>query len=122
MKIPGNPDRWSMLGLDDPKPDASLPKDGQTADLLAFALVLPGAEDPVEGIIDGVRVELAAMAEGAPSRANADALMLLGRRLDVAMLLLRRSDERAPMPPEYDPDAVTQTAGPAEPPEEEDEP
>jgi hypothetical protein len=33
MKIPGNPDRRSMLGLDDPQPDASLPKDGQTAAL-----------------------------------------------------------------------------------------
>jgi hypothetical protein len=31
--------------------------------VLAFALVLPGSLDPVEGIVDGVRVELAAVAE-----------------------------------------------------------
>jgi hypothetical protein len=91
-----------MLGLEDRKPDNRLPEQGSTADLLAFSLVLPGATDPVEGMIEAARVELAALAEAAPSKVMADAINLIGWRMDVAMLLLARCDYRVPMPEEHD--------------------
>jgi hypothetical protein len=109
---PSDPARWAALGLADPPADGHLPAQAQTADLLALALILPGADDPVTGIVDAVRVELAAIADAQPSRNVAEALALLGRRLDVASLLLRRADNRVPMPPVYDPDAPTATEMP----------
>jgi hypothetical protein len=104
--------RWAELGLADPLPDERMPEQGSTADLLAWALVAPGADEPIAGIVDGVRVELAALADAAPSLPVAAVLVLLSKRLAVASLLLRRADERAPTPREYDPDAPTEVAEP----------
>jgi hypothetical protein len=61
-----------------------------------WALTLPGAIDPIEGLIDAARLELAALADAAPSKVIADAINFVGRRLDVAMILLARCDNRAP--------------------------
>jgi hypothetical protein len=55
--------RWAELGLADPPNDGRLPEQGQTADLVAFALVLSGADCPITGIVDVVQVELRALAE-----------------------------------------------------------
>jgi hypothetical protein len=114
---PSNPDRWVQLGLADSKPDARLPEQGSTADLLAWALTLPGAVDPIEGLIEGARLELSALADIAPTPAIAAAINFIVRRLDVAALLLARCDNRVPPPPEYDPDAAEAPApGEQEPP------
>lgn len=105
--------RWAELGLADPPKDGRLPEQGQTADLLAFALVLPGADDPVLGIIDAVEAELRALAGMREETGAGDILLMLSNRLAVASLLLRRADERAPTPPAYDPDnEVTRDAAP----------
>src|SRR5262245_23654259 len=104
--------RWAELGLQDPRDNAQLPEHGSTADLLAFALVLPGIDCPVTGIIDGVMVELAALARLLEETGTCDLLLLLSNRLAVVSLLLRRVDGRAPSPPEYDPDAETATEPP----------
>jgi hypothetical protein len=106
--------RWAELGLADPLPDERMPEQGSTADLLAWALCAPGADEPIAGIVNGVRLDLAALVDVAPSLPIATTLVMLGRRLAVASLLLRRADERAPTPPEYDPDAPTATAAPDE--------
>jgi hypothetical protein len=107
--------RWAELGLADPLPDASLPEQGQTADLLVYALTLPGADDPVTGIVDAVQVELRALAGMLEESGAGDLLLMLSNRLAVASLLLRRVDGRAPMPPEYDPDdEETKDAAPDE--------
>ena len=107
---------WAELGLADPPEDGRMPSQGQTADLLAFALVLPGADDPVLGIVDAVQVELRALAGLLleDTGVAGDVLLLLANRLAVASLLLRRADGRAPTPREYDPDAPTQTEPPDE--------
>jgi hypothetical protein len=95
-------DRWSLLNLEDPDPAGEMPSKARVPDALTWALVSPGAEDPVEGIVDGVRIEIAAAAEmrstGEPHLA--DLLTMWGRRLDVAMQLLRWTDERERMPME----------------------
>jgi hypothetical protein len=105
--------RWAELGLADPPKDGRLPDQGQTADLLAFALVLPGADCPITGIVDAVQVELRALAGRLEETGAGDLLLLLSNRLAVASLLLRRVDGRAPEPPEWDPDNdVTRDAAP----------
>jgi hypothetical protein len=105
--------RWAELGLADPPPDARMPEQGQTADLLAFALVLPGADCPITGIIDAVQVELRALAGMLEATGAGDLLLMLSNRLAVASLLLRRVDGRAPEPPDWDPDNdVTRDAAP----------
>jgi hypothetical protein len=109
IDISADKPRWAELGLADPDPSGQLPADAQTADVLAFGLTLPGADDPVEGIVDAVRIELYALSQEEAADPKRDVLYMLGRRLDAAMLLLRRADGRAPAPPEYDPDAETQT-------------
>jgi hypothetical protein len=81
-----------------------LPKGATPADVLAWALALPGSPDPVEGIVEGVRVELAALADAL--RVNeglvAGSLAELARRLEAAMILLRWTDNRELMPREED--------------------
>ena len=114
MSLPTDKPRWAELGLADPPADGRLPEQGQTADLLAFAVILPGAEDPVIGIVDAVALELHALSQAIDTDPIRDVLFMLGRRLEVAMLLLRRADGRAPMPREFDPDAETQTESPDE--------
>lgn len=95
---PSNPGRWSALGLADP---AEIPG-GSVSDLLAYALVDPDAEDPIDGILLGVRTELVVLADG--DGGARPMLRMLIRRLDVALLLLRRLDNRVPIPLEEDPD------------------
>ena len=111
---PSSPERGSVLGLADPDPSGSLPKGATVADVLAWALALPGCDDIITGIVEAVSVELAALATATTDRQSAQVMILLGRRLDAASLLLRWADNRAPMPKEYDPDAETQTEGPGE--------
>jgi hypothetical protein len=124
---PSDPTRWAHLNLEDPDPSGEMPKKARVPDALAWALVAPGAEDPVEGIVDGVRLEIAAAAEvrrtGEPHLA--DMLTMWGRRLDAAMQLLRWIDNRERMPMENDfeepPSAAEPTPGeppPAEPQED----
>ena len=60
---PSDPTRWAVLGLADPPADGAFPDAGLTADLLAYALTAPGAEDPIAGIVDAVRVELLALGD-----------------------------------------------------------
>lgn len=86
--------RWSMVGL--AYPPTSPPT---TSDLLALALMPPGSEDPVEGIVDAVRIELLAFASVAQGPLR-DLLTALGARLQAAITLLRRTDHREAMPPE----------------------
>jgi hypothetical protein len=97
---PSDPGRWAFLGLADPDPSEGLPSPAMTADVLAFALVLPGSLDPVEGIVDGVRVELTALADLLQEHPASDVLKMAARRLEAAMILLRRHDEREPTPRE----------------------
>jgi hypothetical protein len=99
---PSDPARWAHLNLADQDPSGCLPQGALVADVLVWALALPGAVDPVEGIVDGVRVELAALADVLSERRVATVLLMLGRRLDAAMLLLRWTDNRAQMPTELD--------------------
>src|SRR3954467_7901716 len=82
---PSDPTRWAHLNLADPDPAGALPSDALVADALAWALVPPGATDPVEGIVDGVRAELAALAGVLGEQHVADTLLLLARRLKAAM-------------------------------------
>jgi hypothetical protein len=107
--------RWSMLGLADGRPDERLPEQEGTADVLAAALMAPGAEDPIEGIVEAVRVELGALAALMPDREVQETLRLLCRRLDAALLLFRRCDNRAPMPLEREPEADQQPPPPPTP-------
>lgn len=94
---PSDPSRWAHLNLVDPDPAGALPKDALVADALAWALVPPGATDPVEGIVDGVRVELVVLADLLGAQHGAGVLLLLARRLEAAMLLLRWTDGREKM-------------------------
>src|SRR5262245_56418808 len=94
---PSDPARWAHLNLADPDPAGALPKDALVADALAWALVPTGATDPVEGIVDGVRAELAALADVLGKQQVAGVLLLLARRLEAAMLLLRWTDGREKM-------------------------
>ena len=89
-----------MLGLADLPSTPRMLERATNADVLAYALVLPGAADPVEGIVDAVRVELTALAPMLQERGAGDVLQLLARRLETAMVLLRRADSREPTPPE----------------------
>ena len=95
---PSDPTRWAHLNLSDPPKNGLLPEGALVPDALAFALVAPEATDPVEGIVSAVRVELAALAEAMEARGIAAMLLLLARRLDVACLLLRYTDNRARLP------------------------
>jgi hypothetical protein len=79
-----------------------MPKGARVPDALAWALVCPGAADPVEGIVDGVRVELSALADALGACPVADAVRILIRRLEAAMQLLRWTDNRERMPMEDD--------------------
>ena len=114
MSLPTDKSRWAELGLADPVPTARLLSDAQIADILVFALVPPSAEDPVIGIVEAVAIELHALGQVVDTDPMRDVLFMLARRLDVATLLLRRVDDGAPVPREYDPDADTQTAPPSE--------
>jgi hypothetical protein len=95
---PSDPARWAVLNLADPDPTGAIPKGATVADVLAWALVCHGAADPIEGIVDAVRLELAALADLLPDRRAADVLRVLGKRLDAAMLLLKWVDNREKMP------------------------
>jgi hypothetical protein len=95
---PSDPARWAVLNLADPDPTGAIPKDATVADVLAWALVLPGSDDVVNGIVDAVRLELSALADVLPDRRAADVLRVLGKRLNAAMLLLKWTDNRAKMP------------------------
>jgi hypothetical protein len=95
---PSDPARWAVLNLADPDPTGAIPKDATVADVLARALVLPGSDDVVNGIVDAVRLELSALADLLPDKRAADVLRVLGKRLDAAMLLLKWVDNRAKMP------------------------
>ncbi len=97
---PSDPGRWAELNLADPDPSGALPKGATIADVLAWALVIPGATDPIEGIVDSVTIELKALADLLPDRRTAAVLLLLGKRLDAAMLLLKWIDNRERMPRE----------------------
>jgi hypothetical protein len=111
---PSDPARWSMLGLADPLQSPHRLEHAQTADLLAYARMLPGSKDPVEGIVDGVRMELEALAGSQLTDEFTGQYTLPAQRPNVAMRLLRRCDNRAPTPAEHDPDAPTADAGPDE--------
>jgi hypothetical protein len=117
---PSDPARLDQLGLEDPDPSGSLPKGARIADVLARALVAPGSADPVEGIVDGVRIELAALADALHVRESsiADTLVSLARRLWAAMQLLRWTDNRERMPLEEDEEEPppSPSPAPAEPP------
>ncbi len=75
---------------------------GSVSDLLIYALVDPDAEDPIDGVLLSIRTELLSLADG--DGGARPLLRLLVRRLDVALLLLRRVDNRVPTPLEEDPD------------------
>jgi hypothetical protein len=113
---PSDPARWAILGMGDPPPNDAFPRKGHTADLLAYALTLPGAEDPVSGIVSSVIVELLAFSD-LFQESKGDVLLMLARRLQVAMVLLARTDNRAPMPmeDEEEPPPVEPTEPPAAP-------
>jgi hypothetical protein len=117
---PSNPERGGVLGLLDADPTGALPKGATVVDVLAWALSLPGSDDVVTGIVDAVSVELAALAEVTPERRIADVMLMLGRRLDAATLLLKWADNRVKMPTDDD-DEETKDTAPDEPPSE-DEP
>lgn len=87
-----------MLGLTEPEPKEMIPAKASTAGLLAFAILCPGAEDPVEGMVNGTRAELAALALMLAEGPVANILDRRVRQLDVAMALLRRTDCRDTMP------------------------
>ena len=99
---PSDPTRWAHLNLADPPEAGILPGDALVPDALAWALVSPKAGDPIEGILEGVKIELTALADAMEARGVAAMLGLLARRLDVACLLLRYTDGRARMPLESD--------------------
>jgi hypothetical protein len=97
---PSDPCRWAFLGLADPDPSGRLPERATTADVLAFALMPPGSPDPVEGIVNGVRVDLNALVELLQEHPASEILKMDARRLEAAMILLRRHDLREPTPPD----------------------
>src|SRR5262249_53062888 len=101
------------LGLADLRPSHEPPEHGTTADLLAWAVMPPGVDDPVEGLISGVRIDLEALAEQHERchPAFSDALVPLIRRLQVAGIFLKRADGRVPMV--LDAPEATQDAAPA---------
>lgn len=99
---PSDPTRWAHLDLSDPPEGGILPDDALVPDALAWALVSPEADDPIEGILAGVKIELTALADAMEARSVAAMLRLLARRLDVACHLLRYTDNRAQMPLESD--------------------
>ena len=101
---PSDPARWAVLGLADPTPGRDLPQGATVADVLAWALVLPSAIDPVEGIVDAVRVELRALASVVEEKPVAGLLAIIERRLSAALILLRYCDGREPM--RFEPDEV----------------
>jgi len=78
---------WAELGLLDPRRDGRLRIDGSTADVLAFASMPSGAEDPVEGLLEGVRTIAAGQAA---------MFAWVDRTIQAAFLLRRRIDDRAP--------------------------
>src|SRR5262249_40282244 len=73
-------------------------------DALAYALVAPSSKDPIEGILEGVRIEMLGFAEVLGDPRVADFAGLLARRLEVPMLRLAWSDNRVKMPVEPAPD------------------
>lgn len=99
---PANPGRWAALNLADPDPTAPgyPPQGGTIADGLVWAIVEPGADDPVVGIVDAVRTQLTAIAHLMGDRMGAvpDMLLSLERKLATAVKLLAFTDEREPMP------------------------
>ena len=122
---PSNPGRWAHMALEDPDPSGALPPRAMVADVLAWALVPPGAVDPIEGIVDGVRVELAAFADALGARPVSEGLRMLCRRLEAALKLLRWIDNRERMPferhfEEPPPAVLTPEEPPAAPPPSEE--
>jgi hypothetical protein len=110
---PSDPQRWSMLGLEDPHPTGRLPKRAKVADVLAWALIPPGSTDPIEGIVDGVCFDLAALARSGLDEVPADLLAGCSRRLWTAMKLLRWCDNREPMPVEEEEEPPPPSPSPA---------
>ena len=99
---------WAELGLADPPLDGKLPANAETADVLSFILMPPGTVEPVEGLIDGVRLEV---------QAQIYHLQRLDRQLEAAMLFRRRIDGRAPAPSSFraEEDRVRDRGAPGEP-------
>jgi len=95
---PADPAHWSMLGLADPDPRGELPPDATTADVFAYGLVPRGAGGPVEGILEGVRAELEVVRLALDAPPLDAMLEMLSRRLYAAIVLLRRTDQRDPIP------------------------
>ncbi len=93
----GSPaDRFSHLGLADHPVGGGLPPDLTVADLLAWALMAPGAVDPIDGILEGVAMELQVLAMAMPSASGSIDMMV--RRIRAAIKILRWSDNRERMP------------------------
>jgi hypothetical protein len=97
-----SPERGGVLGLLDPDPTGALPQGATVVDVLAWALCLPGSDDIVTGIVDGVSLELAVLTGVVPDHRVAQVMTMLGRRLDAASLLLKWADNRTKMPSEND--------------------
>src|SRR5262245_21264759 len=108
---PSDPTRRAVLGLADPTPSGDLPQGATVADVLAWALLLPSAVDPVEGIVDAARVELRALASVLEQKPLADLLAIIERRLSAALTLLRYCDGREPM--RFEPEEVPEVEAPA---------
>jgi hypothetical protein len=88
-----------------PDPSGRMPMPATTPDMLVYALVLLSFTDPVEVIVDAVRIELTpieltALASLLPERGAADVILMRVRCLEAAMILLRRRGHREPTPPE----------------------
>lgn len=95
---PADPGRWAALNLSDPSPSGRRPEGATIADFLIWALIAEGAEDPIEGIIEGVRGELLGLADLLGTTETSCLLAQLAARLGVACTLLAFTDERMPMP------------------------
>jgi hypothetical protein len=99
-----------MLGLaaaQHTKP--SIPEDAPVADALAHGLCAPYVDDAVEGIVEGVRVELEGLASAVYARPLSGTLDMLARRLATAIKLLRWCDNREQMPTDELPEEESAT-------------
>src|SRR5262249_38508338 len=83
---PADPGRWAILHLCDPNPSGGSPEGATVADLAMWALCGDRPDDPVEGIVEGVRTELLALADLMGGE-GASMFELLAKRLGVACRL-----------------------------------
>ena len=119
MPRPGASERFGQLGLVDPDAATGFCDMPATQDLLFSALAGGPAHDPIASLLEGLRLDIEALAIMKREKPMGHVLATFARRLEVIAQLLARCDGREPMPSLEPPESSQAPSGrsiPAAPP------